>query len=153
MRFPQESCVLGGSWPRHLDLWFMTCQRQTRAPRLWIKLFDSSAHGYTKPALSQLLHKSLWNPRMVFVNSAAKRTEPVCQMWPRVMGRWESPQQVPKRNLSFSLALKKRACACQGFISKRWLIFLLFSSPPRPPKKLAWGRPGWSDQSPLHSSK
>lgn len=134
MRFPQESCVLGGSWPRHLDLWFMTCQRQTRAPRLWIKLFDSSAHGYTKPALSQLLHKSLWNPRMVFVNSAAKRTEPVCQMWPRVMGRWESPQQVPKRNFPFSLALKKEQVHVNDLSLKGDLFFFYFLLLPAPQK-------------------
>lgn len=67
---PDLDTLIFGSWP---------CQSQTRAHWLWIKLFDSSAHRHTKPALSQLLHKSLWNPRMVFVNSAAMRTVPTCQ--------------------------------------------------------------------------
>lgn len=91
---PDLDTLIFGSWP---------CQSQTRSPRLWIKLFDSSAHRHTKPALSQLLHKSLWNPRMVFVNSAAMRTVPTCQklMWLRVIGRRESINKLQRKTSHF----------------------------------------------------
>lgn len=66
---PDLDTLIFSSWPH---------QSQTRAPRLWINLFDSSVPRDTQSLYSQLLHKSLWNPRMVFVNRLP------CAQYPRV---------------------------------------------------------------------
>lgn len=134
---PDLDTLIFGSWP---------CQSQTRAPWLWIKLFDSSAHRHTKPALSQLLHKSLWNPRMVFVNSAAMRTVPTCQMlmWPHVIRRRESINKLGRKTSLFFGPKNEHMPVKE--LSLRVIISLICSFPSPlstpPPKKLNGGRTG-----------
>lgn len=81
---------VGESWPRHLDLWFITLSEPDKGSLQDYELncVIPPPTDTQSPVLSQLLHKSLWNPRMVFVNSAAMLTVPTCQMlmWPRVIG-------------------------------------------------------------------
>lgn len=91
---PDLDTLILDSWPH---------QSQTRALWLWIKLFDSSAPWDTQSLYSQLLHKRLWNPWMVFVNSAAMRMEPTCQMLTWLCEVSTSSEEKPP----ISFALKK----------------------------------------------
>lgn len=117
---PDLDTLILDSWPH---------QSQTRALWLWIKLFDSSAPRDTQSLYSQLLHKRLWNPWMVFVNSAAMRMEPTCQML-----TWLWSVNKFRRETSYFFCPKKRACGCQGIIS-RGDFFLSLHLPPKKKKK------------------
>lgn len=135
---PDLDTLIFGSWP---------CQSQTRAPWLWIKLFDSSAHRHTKPALSQLLHKSLWNSRMVFVNSAAMRTVPTCQMlmWPHVIRRRENINKLRRKTSLFFGPKNEHMPVKELSLSVIYFSYLFLSFPSLhapPPKKLNGGRTG-----------